>query len=87
MQHVFIRLKYLQVEYNLEESLADDIRILSSDRIEQSAVPLAMLWYPAITKESFILTANSLVSILCAVLLSFTYQRVNFYYIVETACN
>ena len=47
-----------QVEYDLENSGKDDLRILSMDRIEQSAVPLCMDWYPPVTKESFIVTAN-----------------------------
>ena len=36
----------------------DDLKLLSTDRIEQSAVPTAMAWYPQLTKESFILVAN-----------------------------
>lgn len=39
-------------------SSKDDLRILSSERIEQSAVPQCMAWYPPCTKESFIYTAN-----------------------------
>uniref|UniRef100_A0A8C4SLM5 Cilia- and flagella-associated protein 251 n=1 Tax=Erpetoichthys calabaricus TaxID=27687 RepID=A0A8C4SLM5_ERPCA len=46
------------VEYDLINSSKDDLRILASDRIEQSAVPYCMTVYPAITKENFILTAN-----------------------------
>ena len=49
---------YLQVEYDLENSSKDDLRVLTSDRIEQSAVPLCMAWYPPVTKESFMVTAN-----------------------------
>ena len=48
----------LQVEYDLENSGKDDIRLLSTDRIEQSAVPQCMTWYPPITKEHFIVTAS-----------------------------
>ncbi|XP_069789381.1 cilia- and flagella-associated protein 251 isoform X2 [Narcine bancroftii] len=47
------------VEYDLANSTGDDLRILSSDRIEQSALPTCMAWYPPITKESFIIMANS----------------------------
>ena len=64
--HIYIRdlmwLSSSQVEYDLENSGKDDLRILSMDRIEQSAVPLCMDWYPPVTKESFIVTANDQVS-------------------------
>ncbi|MGH0165093.1 UNVERIFIED_CONTAM: hypothetical protein FKN15_058644 [Acipenser sinensis] len=46
------------VEYDLSDSSKDDLRILASDHIEQSAVAKCMTWYPPVTKESFILTAN-----------------------------
>lgn len=46
------------VEYDLKNSTEVDLRILSSERIEQSAIPMCMAWYPPITKESFIITAN-----------------------------
>ncbi|XP_074641054.1 cilia- and flagella-associated protein 251-like [Tubulanus polymorphus] len=46
------------IEYNLEDSSKDDLKVLASDRIEQSAHPLCMSWYPPITKEQFICTAN-----------------------------
>ena len=52
----------VQVEYDLEESGKDDLRVLSTDRIEQSSVALCMEWYPPVTKESFIFTANDQVS-------------------------
>ncbi len=48
----------VQVEYDLENSSKDNLVLLSVDRIEQSAVPQAMTWYPPIVKESFIITAN-----------------------------
>lgn len=48
-----------QVEYDLANSTEDDLRILSSDRIEQSSIPMAMAWYPPLTKESFLLTVNN----------------------------
>lgn len=46
------------VEYDLTNSSKDDIRLTSTDRIEQSAVPQCMTWYPPITKEHFIVTTN-----------------------------
>lgn len=46
------------VEYDLEHSSKDDLRLTSIDRIEQSAVPNCITWYPNVTKESFLLTAN-----------------------------
>ncbi|XP_053376609.1 cilia- and flagella-associated protein 251-like [Mercenaria mercenaria] len=46
------------VEYDLENSTKDDLRLASTDRIEQSAVPQCMTWYPPITKEHFIVTAS-----------------------------
>ncbi|KAI0216835.1 cilia and flagella associated protein 251 [Lamellibrachia satsuma] len=49
--------RYL-VEYDLEGSSKDDLHVLSTDRIEQSAVALCMDWYPPVTKENFIFTAN-----------------------------
>ena len=47
-----------QVEYDTENSSEDDLRLLASDRIEQSAVPTCFSWYPPIIKEDFILIAN-----------------------------
>ncbi|GCB81653.1 hypothetical protein scyTo_0021434, partial [Scyliorhinus torazame] len=47
------------VEYDLAHSTEDDLKILSNERIEQSAVPACMAWYPPISKESFIITANN----------------------------
>ncbi|XP_043924549.1 cilia- and flagella-associated protein 251 isoform X2 [Protopterus annectens] len=46
------------VEYDFPNSSKNDLRILGTDRIEQSGIPKCMAWYPPITKESFILTAN-----------------------------
>ncbi|KAL3856807.1 hypothetical protein ACJMK2_011524 [Sinanodonta woodiana] len=46
------------VEYDLENSSKDELKIASVDRIEQSAVPQCMTWYPPITKEHFIVTTN-----------------------------
>nr|XP_033813292.1 cilia- and flagella-associated protein 251 isoform X2 [Geotrypetes seraphini] len=47
------------VEYDLSKSTKDNLQILSSDRIEQSAIPLCLAWYPPIMKEHFIIMANN----------------------------
>ncbi|XP_069475694.1 cilia- and flagella-associated protein 251 [Ambystoma mexicanum] len=46
------------VEYDLRNSTKGQLQIQSSDRIEQHATPKCMAWYPPVTKESFIITAN-----------------------------
>ena len=48
----------IQVEYDLEHSGQDDLKVAAWDRIEQSATPLCTAIYPPITKESFLVTAN-----------------------------
>ena len=48
----------VQVEYDLGSSSKDNLVLLSVDRIEQSAIPMVMTWYPPLVKESFIITAN-----------------------------
>uniref|UniRef100_A0A4W3HV19 Cilia- and flagella-associated protein 251 n=1 Tax=Callorhinchus milii TaxID=7868 RepID=A0A4W3HV19_CALMI len=48
----------VSIEYDLANSTKYDLRILNSERIEQSAVPMCMAWYPPITTESFIVVAN-----------------------------
>ena len=46
------------MEYDLLNSSTDDLRLISSERIEQSAVPQCFAWYPPIVKENFLLVAN-----------------------------
>ncbi|XP_033108511.1 cilia- and flagella-associated protein 251-like [Anneissia japonica] len=46
------------VEYDLFKSTIDDLRLMSLDRIEQTAIPQCIEWYPPITKEQFLVTAN-----------------------------
>ena len=47
------------VEYDLLNSTEDNLVILSTDKIEQSAVPVSCAWYPPINKEHFLLIANT----------------------------
>ncbi|XP_033628136.1 cilia- and flagella-associated protein 251-like isoform X2 [Asterias rubens] len=46
------------IEYDIFNSGKDDLKLLGIERIEQSAVPQCLVWYPAITKEQFFLSAN-----------------------------
>jgi len=48
-----------QVMKGLSYSTEGDLKILSTERIEQSAVPLCMAWYPMFTNETFLLTTNN----------------------------
>ncbi|XP_065548317.1 cilia- and flagella-associated protein 251 isoform X2 [Lathamus discolor] len=47
------------IEYDLSISSKGHLEVLHRDRIEQTAVPLCLAWYPQLSNESFILTANS----------------------------
>ncbi|NWU15281.1 CF251 protein, partial [Cephalopterus ornatus] len=47
------------VEYDLSSSIKDHLVVTRRDRVEQSAVPLCLAWYPQLSTESFILTANN----------------------------
>uniref|UniRef100_A0A8C8RGZ7 Cilia- and flagella-associated protein 251 n=1 Tax=Pelusios castaneus TaxID=367368 RepID=A0A8C8RGZ7_9SAUR len=49
----------LLVEYDLGSSRKEHLAVLRRDRIEQSAVPMCLAWYPPLTPEAFILTANN----------------------------
>ena len=46
------------MEYDLENSSKDNLMLTSVDRIEQSAVPQCITWYPPLNKEHFLVTAN-----------------------------
>ncbi|NXP25486.1 CF251 protein, partial [Scytalopus superciliaris] len=47
------------VEYDVSSSIKDHLVVTHRDQVEQSAVPLCLAWYPPLSTESFILTANN----------------------------
>ena len=47
------------VEYDILNSTEDNLVVMSTDKIEQSATPVSCAWYPPINKEHFLLVANS----------------------------
>ena len=54
----------LKIEYDLNNSNFDDLKIKQTTRIEQYGIPLTILWHPPITKEAFFLTFNDQVNYL-----------------------
>lgn len=46
------------VEYDLRNSCIDDLKVLSSDRVEQNAVPICFAAYPSVVKEDFLVLSN-----------------------------
>ncbi|NXG24874.1 CF251 protein, partial [Grallaria varia] len=47
------------VEYDLSSSIKDHLVVTQRVQVEQSAVPLCLAWYPQLSTEAFILTANN----------------------------
>ncbi|XP_074061664.1 cilia- and flagella-associated protein 251 isoform X1 [Macrotis lagotis] len=50
----------LLIEYDLLRSTRDQLEILDIHRTDQEAIPNCMIWYPPLTRESFLLICNSM---------------------------
>ncbi|XP_072456650.1 cilia- and flagella-associated protein 251 [Notamacropus eugenii] len=49
----------LLIEYDLLNSTKDHLEVLDIHRTDQEAIPKCMVWYPPLTRESFLLICNS----------------------------
>lgn len=49
----------MQIEYDLLNSTKDHLEVLDIHRTDQEAIPKCMVWYPPLTRESFLLICNS----------------------------
>lgn len=46
------------MEYDVLGSVENDLKLVAIDCIEQTAIPIAATWFPDLSNESFIITAN-----------------------------